>query len=138
MGHWPWLAGIWPTRLVSVRKRPLFQFATNRVASGPASPIDPLGVFCGRGLFGRGSGRSLVSEASGVGTFRQACRLLTSVTLAFALGGLAIRSVLSQQQLAQGLEVAAQDAEGHVTFVATFATIATTLQAVASWQRADR
>jgi hypothetical protein len=78
-------------------------------ASGRASPIDPLGVFCGRGLFGRGSGSSLVSEASGVASFRQACRPLTGVTLAFAFGGLAIRGVLSQQQLAQGLEIAPQD-----------------------------
>ena len=43
--------------------------------------------------------------------------------LAFGLGGLAVRLVLFQQQLTQGLQVASQDAQGHVTLIATLAAI---------------
>src|SRR5438046_524236 len=56
--------------------------------------------------------------------------LLTGGALALGLGCLAIRFVLGQQQLAQGLQVAAQDAQGHVTLVALFAAIARALQTI--------
>ncbi len=66
------------------------------------------------------------------------CRLLPSRTFAFGLGGLAIRFVSGQQQLAQGLEIAPQDAQTNVTLVSRLAAIPATLQAVAGLQGADR
>jgi hypothetical protein len=42
---------------------------------------------------------------------------LAGVPLAFAFGSLAIGGVPSQQQLAQGLEITPQDAQGHIPFV---------------------
>src|ERR1700736_4846296 len=63
---------------------------------------------------------------------------LAGLALAFGLGGLAIRLFLGQQQLAQGLQVASQDAQAHVTLVTPFAPIAATLQTVAGLQGTDR
>src|SRR5689334_18497936 len=65
-------------------------------------------------------------------------RPLTRFTFAFGFRGLAIGSVSSQQQLAQGLKIAPQDAQGHVTFEAALAAIAAPFQTVARLQGADR
>src|ERR1700730_4471963 len=53
-------------------------------------------------------------------------------------GRLAIRFVLGQQQLAQYLQVAAQDPQTHVTLEALFALVAATLQTVPGLQGFDR
>ena len=59
-------------------------------------------------------------------------------TLTFALGGLAIRLVAGDEQLAQSLEIAPQDAQGYVTLVAAHAAVPATLLAVAGLERAER
>src|ERR1022692_5217954 len=63
---------------------------------------------------------------------------LSGLLLAFGLRRLASGVLLSQQQLAQYLQVAAQDAQAHVAFVAAFAFVAAALLAVATLQGADR
>src|SRR5262245_52436827 len=56
---------------------------------------------------------------------------LTGLLLAFGLGGLASVIVLSQEQFAQDVQIAAQDAQANVTLVAPLALVATTLLAIA-------
>src|ERR1039457_1486431 len=64
-------------------------------------------------------------------------RLLTSHALAFGLGRLAICLVVGQQQLPQDVQIASQNPQTHVTLIARFVAIPTTLQPVARLQRAD-
>ena len=68
--------------------------------------------------------------------FVTAKRPLTGL-LAFGFGGRAIGRVSSQQQLAQGLEIASQDAQGHVTFEAALTAVAAAFLTVARLQGAD-
>src|SRR4051812_38829201 len=56
---------------------------------------------------------------------------LTGLLLAFGLGCLAGGIVLSQEELAQHVQIAAQDAQPHVPLVAPLALVATTLLAIA-------
>src|SRR5262249_57164242 len=55
----------------------------------------------------------------------------------FRFSGLAIRSVLSQQQFAQGLQVAPQDTQSHVTLEAALTAVAASFQTVAGLQGTD-
>ena len=69
-----------------------------------------------------------VSEIKGLLRFRP----LASLLFALGLGCLTSSVHLGQQQLSQHLQVAAQDAQADVAFVAAFALIAATLLAVAT------
>src|SRR5262249_30170217 len=100
--------------------------------------METLGLFCGQARFGHGSGRILASEAVERWLFRHGCRPLAGVTLAFAFGSLAIRRVPSQQQLAQGFEIAPQDPQGHIPVKAALAAVAAAFLTVAGLQGANR
>ena len=63
---------------------------------------------------------------------------LTGLLLAFGLGSLASGIVLSQEQFAQDVQIATQDAQANVTLVAPLALVATTLLAIAGLEGTDR
>ena len=115
---------------MSVGKTGFSDFATSLVADGMPLTIDLRGCFFVPPGPERLAQRSLKrSPPPGlVAPVRCRCLdLLTGLVLTFRLGGLAIRLVLGQQELAQGLQIPPQDAQGYITLVTGLAAIATTL-----------
>ena len=81
--------------------------------------------------------RTLATEATRSSSFCRAECPLTSFTFAFGFSGLAIGGLASQEQLAQGLKIAPQDAQSHVTLEAALAAVAASFQTVARLQGTD-